>query len=259
MTETCGANLPNSVADVSVPFPWLADLRHVSPVTDQHSYLIPYWYRAGPRWVLYDAKPRALIQDDELQGGMIEGWALIEALEGPPPRELSEWKVCPFVSDVQHELYRLHRAYARPFWVLQGDAGGHQCSYEPWQVNVLQSKGLPDTPPAIGALPPCPFDGRVTAQLHRLNRLFQLGNSLRRLKASSSAAFATAEMDRIQAEIREAELAFVEQQMTPIVDMVRTLQKKSDYRDIPCYTAPGEAGRVADAFDEYRQTGNYTV
>lgn len=261
MTIATGANLPNSVADISVQFPedWMLALRQVSPVTTLHSYLIPYWYRAGQRWVLYDAKPRCLIEDDELQGGLITGQELLAALEGPPPRMLESWQVCPFVSDVQHELYRLHKVYARPFWVMQGESGGHQVQFDPWQANLLSVKGLPTEPPAIGSLQPCPFDNRVIHQLQRLNRLHQLGNDLERLKDSALPEYAQMETDRIQRDIRDAEMQFIEQQITPLVEMTSTIQKSSDYQDLIMYSKPGAAAVAKDALQEHMETGHFPV
>ena len=61
--------------------------------------------------------------------------------------------------------------------------------------------------PAIGSLPPCPFDNRVRAQLQARNRLKQLGDSLEKLRNSASVEHANAEMERIQREIRHAEQA----------------------------------------------------
>lgn len=263
MTIADGANLPNSVADVSVQFPedWMLALRRpdVSPVATLHSYLIPYWYRAGQRWVLYDAKPRCLIEDDELQGGLIYGNELIAALEGPPPRDLEAWQRCPYVSDVQHELYRLHKVYARPFWVMQGDHGGHQVKFDPWQQNLLSAQGKPTEPPAIGSLPPCPFDNRVIYQLQRLNRLNQLGNDLERLRNTASVIYAESELQRVQREIREAEMQFIEQQITPLVEVTSQIQKSSAHQDLVVYTKPGAAAMAKDALQEHLETGWFPV
>ncbi len=258
-----GVNLPNSVADVSVPFPWLRELREVSPITTQHSYLIPYWYRAGARWVLYDAVDRSFIPDnDEAPGIPMSGRELLSYLEGAPPREREEWDRCAYVSDVQHELYRLHRVYARPFWVLQGESGGHQVNFSEWQQQVLRAKGLPDHPPVIGSLPPCPFDRRTVNQLNHLNRLHQMDGRLDRLRGSGTVESANAEMQKMQAEIREAECRFIEQQMTPVTDMALSLVKgansRSEHRDQIVDVKPGAAAEAKDAYDRYKQTGEYS-
>ncbi len=260
-----GANLPNCIADFDVPFPkeWNDELRRMSLITDKFSHLRPYWYRAGMRWVLYDCVPRMLIKDDEGQGAPIVGKELIELLEGPRPSDLSDDNRSPFVSDVQHEFYRRYRVYARPFWVLQGDAGGHQVKFSPWQQNVLIAKGLPSEPPPIGSLPACPFDNRVTMQLNHLNRLHRLDDRLDKLQASGSVEAANAEMDGIQREIREAEAAFIVNQMTPLVEMSTSLvhgaNSRSEHADQVVRVAPGKAAEAYDAWQQYLATGDYTL
>ncbi len=257
-----GRNIPNAIADVSVPFPWIRELREVSPVTEIHSYLLPFWYRAGERWVLYDAVPRGLIPDGEASPGVpMTGRELMERLEGPPPREREAWDYCPYVSDVQHEMYRLHKVYARPFWVLQGETGGHQVNFSPWQQNVLIAKGLSAEAPKIGSLPACPFDRRAANQLQHMNRLHRLGDRLDKMQASGSVEAANAQMEAIQREIREAEMAFIEQQMTPVVDMamslVRGSNSRSEHRDQIVDCLPGTASRAKDAYQRYEATGDY--
>jgi len=258
-----GSNIPNAVADCAVPFPWLEELRRVSEITDRFSYLIPYWYRTGGRWVLYDAVPRALIYDDELQGCPLSGKELLAFLEGPRPSECEDWQRSDYVSDVQHELYRLHKAYARPFWVLQGDQGGHQVNFSAWQQNVLIAKGLSPNAPRVGSLPACPFDVRTSAQLNHLNRLHRLDDRLEKLYASGSVEAANAEMVAIQQEIRDAECRFIEQQMQPIVDMSMSLvhgpNSRSEHDDQIIRVRPGMASQAKDAYDEFKATGNFPM
>lgn len=259
-----GTNLPNSVADVAVPFPYMTELRAVSPETTKHSYLIPYWYRAGGRWVLYDAIDRRLIPDDDQPPGVpMAGRELLACLEGKAPRDLHEDERCPFVSDVQHEMYRLYHVYGRPFWVLQGEKGGHQVNFSPWQQNVLIAKGLSADAPKIGSLPPCPFDRRTSDQLNHLNRLNRLDGRLDRLRESGSVESANAEMEQIQREVREAEMAFIEHQMTPIVDMAMSLvagpNTRSEHRDQIVQVRPGVAAEAKDAYDAYKETGDYSA
>lgn len=262
---TYGENLPNSVADVSATPPegWEQALRAISPITTHTSHLRFYWYRAGGRWVLYDCLPRPLIYDDVPVGVPMLGKELLSYLDGPPPRDRHEDDRSPFVSDVQHEFYRLYKVYARPFWVLQGEGGGHQVKFSPWQQNVLIAKGLPAEAPAVGSLPFAPFDGRTVTLLHHLNRLHKLDGSIERLQKSGSREAAEAEMHDIQKEIRLAEAQFIEDQMTPVVDMstslIRGANTRSEHADQVVQVAPGMAARAADAYEEYKQTGNWTL
>lgn len=261
-SASVGSNLPNSVADVHRPFPaeWMARLREISPVTELHSWLLPYWYRAGERWVLYDCAPRACLPDDDtlIAPGM-SGKELFERLNGLPPREREGWDWCPYVSDVQHEMYRVHQVYARPYWVLQGESGGHQVAFTPWQQNVCIAKHVDPKPPAIGSLPPCPFDERVVRQLQRLNRIHQMDGSLERMRATGTAAGADAATDAHLKEIRDAEMAFLETQLTPLVDAARSVAKRSDARDHLQEVDPGAASAATDALQHYKQTGEFLL
>lgn len=258
-----GLNLPNSVIDCQVqPDPqWEADLRRINPISTHFTHLRFYWYRAAMRWVLYDCLPGHLIQDDETKyGPTMTGKELLAALNGPPPRELEAWQETG-ISDMQHEMYRLHRVFALPFWVLQGENGGHQVMYSPWEQNLLLAKGLPAEPPKIGTLPPCPFDQRVIQQLNQRNRRIQLGERL--MKMSGSVEFANAEMEQIQREIREAEMRFIESTMEPVTDMAMSLVKgantRSEHADQIIRVPDGTAAKAKDAYEEYRATGDFSI
>ena len=185
---------------------------------------------------------------------------LLGFLNGPPARELGD-NACQFVSDVQHEFWRLYGVYARPYWALQGDRGGHQVKLSPWQTNIALAKGLPPDPPAIGSLPFAPFDQRTVKQLQHFNRLHQLDDRLDRLQASGSKAAADAEMEAIQKEIRLAETSFIESQFEPVVDMAQSLVRgqnsRSEYDDQIIRVNPGDAARAADAYDKYLATGDF--
>lgn len=255
-----GKNLPNSVADVHVPFPvdWERALREQNPKTEQHSWLLAYWYRAKERWVLYDCVPEALINPDQLQAPGMTGRELLRALRGAPPRDLPKAAINPFVSDAQHEMFRVHRVYARPFWVLQGDRGGHQVAYSPDQREFLTQCGRPDKPPAIGSLPACPLDGRVLAQLQRLNRLYVLNNDLSKLRASGSGDAAEVQRAMQDREVRDVSLKMLEQQLGEVVEMVHALGHRSD-ADGLTIDAAGQSAKASEALAAYIETGDFIM
>jgi hypothetical protein len=251
-----GKNIPNAVADVSVVPDWLPELQRVSPNTGLHSYLMPYWYRAAQRWVLYDVVPVHLIEDDADTGSGISGRDLKAIMNGPRPSEREDFKDLEHwpVSDTQHEMWRLWRGYARPFWILQGDLGGHQYRFSPFQSDALCRMGLPTEPPRPGGLPPAPFDKRVIAQLNDLNRLHLFVDSIDRLRKSGGPEAAEAEAQRREAEIRQAELRFIEAQMRPLVEMSQTMSDDVRYR-----MPDGMGARAKDAFEQYVETGVYSL
>lgn len=251
-----GKNIPNAVADVSVVPDWLPDLQRVSPNTGLYSYLMPYWYRAAQCWVLYDVLPIHLIDDGEDTGSGISGKTLKEIMAGPRPSERDDFKDLEHwpVSDTQHEMWRLWRGYARPFWILQGDLGGHQYRFSPFQSDALCRMGLPTEPPRPGDLAPAPFDNRVIAQLNHLNRLHQFEDSIDQLRKSGGPEAAEAEAQRREAEIRQAELTFIERQMRPLVEMSQSMPDDVRYR-----MPDGMGARAKDAFERYIETGAYTL
>jgi hypothetical protein len=259
--QDAGKNLPNAVADVSIPFPWEAELRAISPINTIHSHLRAYWYRAAERWVLYDVLPVELIDDELDTGSGITGAEFKAIVAGPRLSEIPEWSDVEHfpVSDTQHEMFRLYRGYARPFWILQGESGGHQYRFSPQQAEALVRMGLPSEPPRPGELPPCPFDNRAINQLQHLNRLHQLADSVDRLRESGSPEAAAAEHERVEREIREREMAFIEAQMRPVVDMAMSLRQRSEHSDQLVSVAPGMASKARDAYEIYKETGNYIL
>lgn len=252
-------NLPNSVADVSVlpPADWEERLRAINPKTELHSWLLFYWYRLKERWVLYDCVPRSLITpEQQLRPGFF-GRDFFRAVDGPPPRELMRSQINPYISDAQHEMHRLHRVYACPFWVLEGDQGGHQVAFTPDQREHLVSIGANDQPPKIGSLPACGFDGPVLKQLQRLNRLYSLNGNLERLRKSGTSEAWDVQQAINQREVRETSMALLEQQLGEVGEMVRTLGHRSEAEGA-VISAHGRAASASEAIDKYVETGLFS-
>jgi len=262
------------------PSDWMRRLREINPVSAVHSYLLPVWYKPGQRFVLYDALPGSLIETTKLYG-LIMGEELLERLNGRPPRLRFQYEQAREVSQVQYDLWHQYGAYCRPFWVLQGDHGGHQASFTQQQQWVLSAQHRPMTPPPIGKdawakawdrwrtedgdpameppyLRPCPFDERVVTQLIRLDRLKQLGNSVEALRKTRSAGSRAQELAQVQRDIREAEMAAVEQFMTPVVDMASSLHSRSDARD-HLIMMDGEGAKAKERLDYWMATGLYVM
>lgn len=263
LPDDLGKNVHPSVADVHVPFPadWLLLLREISPVTDQHSWLLPYWYRLRERWVLYEAIPENLLPEDETPVDVgISGFELLNRLRGPAPRDLPEVMQTPWVSNAQHEMYRLYRVWARPFWVLQGERGGHQYRYSVSQKECLTALGLNTDPPAIGSLPACSFDQRVVRQLTRLNRLYVLNGSLQRLRETGTGEAADAMQAKAQREIRQVSMRMLEEQVGATAEMVAALGHRSDVQEAGAVIdARGQAAKAQEAIAAYIEIGEFIV
>lgn len=255
-----GLNRANAIADLDIVFPWMTELRQVSPLSTIHSYLMPYWYRAGQRWVLYDVLPVEVIDDDLPTGSHLTGGELKAIMAGPRPSDLLD--EVP-VSDLQHEMFRRWKGYARPFWVLQGEMGGHQVKFSPDQAEALLRKGLESEPPKIGDLAPCTFDNRVIGQLQHLNRLHAFEDSIDRLRKSGGPEAAAAEQARVEREIRESEMAFIEAQVRPITETAMSLvggaNTRSEHDSEIMRVPDGTAARIADAYEQYKETGVWPI
>ena len=254
-----GENIDASLAGLDVPFPWDEALRAESPITDATSHLRPYWYHTKSRWVLYDCTPFHLIPLDRPWGGPVLGQEWLDAFTGPPPRD-ARWKDLP-CSDVQHEMYRRYRVHAAPFWVLQGDGGGHPVRFSPREQNILIAAELPTAPPPIGAYPGCPFDMRTIQQLRRRNRLLQYGGSLKALRDSGSAEAADRMVREQEKQIRLTECAYVEQLIQGLMDQANALMRNRSevQEETRIIAAPGSAAKAADAYAEYKETGNFPL
>lgn len=258
--DDVGKNVPNSVADVGIEPEWLPQLRELSPMTELHSWLQPYWYRLRARWVLYDCVHESLIPLEEPILPGMEGWELLSRLSGPAPRDLPDGAKVPHVSDVQHEMFRRWQVYARPFWVLQGERGGHQYRFSPDQKQFLTSVGLHTDPPAVGSLPACPFDTRVTLQLQRVNRLYVLNGSLAKLRASGSSEAADAQAAIAERETREIAMRMLGDQLGEVGEMVSTMGKTTAVQEAGVTVdARGQASKAAEAIAAYIETGNYIL
>ena len=155
-----------------VPAAWETMLRAFSP----HSRVVPWlairWFPARRviggvptdcgRWLLSECVPVDTLSEIDR--------SIVAYFEGPKPSTMPESRyrvVKTFCNDYQWEMYRTHRVWARELWIVQGNAGGHATQFAPEEQQLLQAKGLPTDPPALGALPYAPVDQRVLAAMHR--------------------------------------------------------------------------------------------
>ncbi len=260
-------------------------LRRISPVSDRHSYLVPVWYVAGQRWVLYEAQPANLLRahPERPVSPTILADDVLQAMDGPRPSTLPR----SLFSDVQWELWRTHQAFCLPFWCLQGMDGGHLVYHTETQERILKAKGHRGSPPPIGRaayetqraaweservltgdesesvgpppvyLEPCSFDTRTEEHLARFNRLMQLAGKLEHLQASGDPVTMEKEAQDSEREIRKAELAAIEQFLAPVSEVFTSARKKSETRDELIYV-DGQSDRTADRLDYWIETGQFT-
>jgi len=156
---------------------WVAELAALTPRSDVHSWLHLAWEPGDPwpghaieRWVLWSVRPPAMIEPNVLR-----------ELHGPSPRSTGHYCgptsvcYCPphrrpdqwvggaarLIDQREWALYREVGGYARRWWVVEGDGGGHLYRYTQSQSTLARLAGLPGEPPVAGSLPYADPDQRT--------------------------------------------------------------------------------------------------
>jgi hypothetical protein len=169
---------------------WREELYAIGgPPSTQIAYLEIVWWPGEPpafeaedqsvqRFVIVEAIPRAAFERNHRYAAQAR--ERIKALDGPPPWTMRTWHVVggkrvirsrSLVSQWQWLLWRTTGCFCQPFWVIQGDRGGHLWTFPPAYQMLLRMAGRPLHPPAPGTLPYAPWDSRVRAQLIREREL----------------------------------------------------------------------------------------
>lgn len=144
--ETCNP-LPDVVRELYAVFgepnPRLAWL---------HLHFHPVW----ERWVLYQVVPH------QATNGLVRR----DREEGAPLLNLERGLL-----DIgQWQVYQETGCYASPFWVVQGDHGGHRRRFWPYERALAEMHGLPGELPAPGDLPYAEVDRRTFDQLRQVDQ-----------------------------------------------------------------------------------------
>jgi hypothetical protein len=184
-----------------VPRAWQEQLDQLTPARDTAPFLQLAWLSGDPwetstlpdgsthpgiqRWCIYEMVPLRLwweiIQAHRKEGkkdSEIIEVAILEALQGPNPRDLGHYDsvLKRYITDAEctrqeWELFREHKAIPKLFWIIQGDRGGHRRHYTPLEQKVLELAGLPTEAPSPGDLPYAEFDNRALEMVRRRDRL----------------------------------------------------------------------------------------
>lgn len=175
-----------------VPRGWQEELDRLFPRDDVFAWLKIEWW-AGERFKVWHPGQFWQIEEQRVQRWVIYQMSLpgnipdlvLPDLEGPHPRLRGHWepRTREWVSDCnvsreQWELYRSTGCYAQPFWVIQGDQGGHKRRFTPLESRLLKANGHPGDPPFPGDLPYAELDNRVFDQLLRYDRLRRTNRNL---------------------------------------------------------------------------------
>lgn len=149
----------NFMWDREAPPDWQAWLDKVFPRNERLSWLKLIWIagdetvsdfgrlRVDPvqRWVLF-------------QCTSVVPSAVLPLLLGPPPHPKDNR--IPLMRE-QWDLYQSDQVYGQPYWIIQGERGGHKRRFNKFEQKLLKAQRLPCDAPVAGALPYAPFDNRV--------------------------------------------------------------------------------------------------
>ena len=180
MTSPAVTFQPECPVDPATLARWRADLETLSPHHDQTSFLHlvyePGWpWEPVGRLMLYDCPPLGVTK-----------WEFLEEVRGPSPDTKTHYD--PITGQVtgttlcnqtQWNIYQEIGRFSYPWWVIQGDKGGHKVQFTPREQVFLKGMDLPTSPPACGSLPYAPFDERVKVQIVKHDKLVKAYGDLK--------------------------------------------------------------------------------
>ncbi len=234
------------------PAEWEADLREISPVSAVHSYLIFAW-KEPPlqpdlgRWCLYEAIPEAAI---DIERRLL----LSDAPYWELPTQAEREARSSLVSAFQWEMYRVHRVDVRPFWCLQGTAGGTPLHYDSIEKRYRRMVRQSDTPPYVGAFPYAPWDARVKRAVLRRDRLMKMGRDVDALKASGTHAAVASVREAREREFRREFWDYMTEKLGPRAEELGHFLK-TGYTHHMRKQSKAEARAAEDARDVFIETG----
>ena len=161
--------------DRPIPADTVRALARLAPRVDRASHLVCFWESGTPatpvqRYEIYEATPIALVGP----------WKLRAFHADPVCRcafEAAELSACPRCGGMQSPGRQriadyLHRTecLALPFWIVQGEHGGHRHRHTETEKSWARLMGLPEDPPAPGDLPFVLPDERVWRKIRQYDR-----------------------------------------------------------------------------------------
>lgn len=241
-----------------VPPEWERALRAISPKSTAQSYLMFKWEHVQgrvkgnwvdrSRWVLYECQPAWAIHPE-----------LRRMLEDTPPRLLPldrQRGRRMFVDDWAHEYYRVHRVFARPFWVLQGQQGGTPAGYTDREQAILKALGEPTDPPPVGSLSYCGFDWRVAEQILMRDQLLKNGMSIDAIADAKQIGIRTTrDLAEAEQEHRRLFIEWFKGTIAPSADFLTWFTRKTEADMVLRKRTDAEARAAGRFEDSYIETG----
>jgi len=196
-------------ATKSVPPEWQRELALATGERQEgYTWLHLYWWEGEPwqkiqRWSIWEMFPPSFLSSNPRHAAQFA--PVLAALEGPPPRDQrifaedgSFLRSEATVTQDQWDLYQETGCFARPFWVIQGDRGGHKFQLSVPEAMLCRLHGLEGETPRPGDLPYAPWDSRVRDALLEQRRLYEAGRSGVPVGATREEAYCVSRKDREQ-------------------------------------------------------------
>jgi hypothetical protein len=217
-----------------VPEQWEKELAEIdAPPNDRFPYLKLIYEEGYPwepveRYLIYWMTPRRLMAE-----GLMA--SILEQLEDPHPPSMHgnyydkhydnkdgtkgafiRNPDCLITERAWH-MFQETGAWGRPYWVIQGEQGGHKRWFTTVEKQLLRMARLPMDPPAPGDLPYAEWDQRVKNRLGKLNMIRGEHGERRRAAALAKGHSVQEEKEKeLQIELRKQLIAFLAEQVAEI-------------------------------------------
>jgi hypothetical protein len=192
--------------DRTPPPEWVRSLRAVAPPGDRVSHLVTFWEPGTPkapvqRWVLYQAVPARYVppvkwallfgERPETTVNRADTYTYLAKTGLAPDWTTYPDETPPWVTPGRSRTFRYlcdTGCLAQPWWVIQGDQGGHRYQYSQTDQMWARLRGEPDQPSPPGDLAYAPPDNRVLERIRRYDLAHRAYTSLGRADAADRAA-----------------------------------------------------------------------
>ena len=146
--------------DREVPPHWRDALASITPPHQRVSWLELVWESGSSerpihRWVLYEAIPAHAVT-----------WWQLEMLLEEPVESAGHQRILDY-------YLASGGCLLQPFWIVQGDHGGHRVEFSESEKKLLHYRGGSIDAPRAGSLPYADFDRRTIRQVMKWDRLRQ--------------------------------------------------------------------------------------
>lgn len=219
-------------------------LREYSPPTTRFKWLKliheeGYPWEPIDRFIIYEMLPEKIMEPDAGEEDQLLPMILEQLRHPLPPSEMGNYydhalgefvrnDDCLITERAWH-MYRETGCWGRPYWVIQGENGGHKRFFSQTEKKLLKLAGLPSEPPDPGDLPFAEFDNRVKNQLAAQDMLRGIQTRLKGAKEQGIAQNALRQ-ERLERQFREGLLKFL---FAQVADIAKDVHQSAIALDAP--------------------------